>query len=1432
MRRKFLALILSVSMVGALLSTSALAADEDSEQPGDVVAYSTVEEEEQDETEAEDVQDEAADESGATEEKGEINSEEPSAIISAGAGSEDSDIKIMANDAMTIDDDEYNVVKLNLNQSVSAEGGEEYDYYSFTPTESGLYYFYTSREVRNLTLYYYYSDGDRYLGIGGDSQSTGYLALNAGTTYYLRVQNDSDSSYGAYEVTVTGTQESDNAITLDVSYSITGPAMTIYTYTPEKSGVYMFTSDAGSMIGAYTFYTSDFDPDEIYSAEAEGSMSFYMEAGQTYYLIVYSENADSVMLTTGVDDFINYFTKTADKTSAGSGDKIEYTMQTQVVEPTYSELEPPMQFEENRDWDSDDFTLTFHDTLDEGLELDEDSFVVKYYKGGSGGTVYTISDDNLDHNILDIISTDTTDGDSFEVTIDLTEMYWTKCGEGDNDYYIWDFSELEDSYFEVTYEAALAKNVTPGVYNNTAHVSSVYTFNPNSGGELSLTSGTNELTAKPIDDQNTTYEDVSDEVAVPVATYGLVIYKYDSDTWPDSGTVISEKPSWIPDETVPLAGAEFELYDADGNLLGTLVTDSDGCAYSTSMLLDGETVSMTFADGTELFIKEIKAPDGYILDDDWAEGFDFMMEAEYAESDYWYWGTVGNAAAVFDVMIYKYADGVNTNSGGGGTVASVLSRVGADPIETYDVDYNNPLVGVEFTLSRETDDGIEYVIAYSESLGGSYFYYVITDWTTDKSQATTLLTDGAGYLEFENLPAGTYTLTETAAPDGYYQLSDSIVFTVDSTGRVTVESGPADTDENEYGNWITVANEAITGKLELDKTDENGNNLSGAEFILGAYADYDNVSMSQIQSNVETYAVTDDDQYEYYYFKLDYDEESGSYVWDENYWYDTRDEATVMTTGTDGTLKITNLMTTSMLGGTYFLIETNAPEGYNLLGDPIVFTVSDDFTIQIAVSNDQASMNDDGTVMTVVDEPTYRFFPMDEEIVPHNDDEEDPDSWVKRESVNEYDAIEIEMSTTLPKMDGSVLAEGDFSMMFHNQLDTALVLDELESDFKVDINGQPIDEKYYEIDMTRSTRLVQTFSISDGCTFHVNVDLTALYNDGVIGDEDLGTATIRVFFYVDLETTDVNSSYVSTAWYDVLSDGEVLYTSDTSVVAVYTFEIIIDKYDTENDEPLADATFGLYYDEDCENAVSRNGEDYTVTSDEDGQAMFVGIAEGPYYLKELEAPEGYDLIEDPVPVTLEGADEDEEIEHIVGVSIGNTPSEDERNNPKDPEKTADVDAGASVMVGEEINYTISYYNHNDDTAMVTIKDALDSGLDFVSATEGGSYDADTHTVTWTIADAASHTEGNVTVTVKVNETALKGGIVTNTASVKIEDGDVVDSNTVEIPVTEKSEGTTGGNGGTGTTKTGDMNNLGVWLALLFASVAILLVGSQMRKKNY
>lgn len=113
------------------------------------------------------------------------------------------------------------------------------------------------------------------------------------------------------------------------------------------------------------------------------------------------------------------------------------------------------------------------------------------------------------------------------------------------------------------------------------------------------------------------------------------------------------------------------------------------------------------------------------------------------------------------------------------------------------------------------------------------------------------------------------------------------------------------------------------------------------------------------------------------------------------------------------------------------------------------------------------------------------------------------------------------------------------------------------------------------------------------------------------------------------------------------------------IETVYSAKIVIDKYETgKEDTKLAGATFILYKEVttgEGEAAVTSklyykwNDTDKKVewvtdktqatskTTDSNGAASFDGLADGTYYLEETAAPAGYNLLDNPVSVTVNGA---------------------------------------------------------------------------------------------------------------------------------------------------------------------------------------------------
>ena len=125
------------------------------------------------------------------------------------------------------------------------------------------------------------------------------------------------------------------------------------------------------------------------------------------------------------------------------------------------------------------------------------------------------------------------------------------------------------------------------------------------------------------------------------------------------------------------------------------------------------------------------------------------------------------------------------------------------------------------------------------------------------------------------------------------------------------------------------------------------------------------------------------------------------------------------------------------------------------------------------------------------------------------------------------------------------------------------------------------------------------------------------------------------------------------------NEATLKYTNDPSLqedhdtppteIKVYSAKIIIDKYDGADqttETKLADAVFALYKEDDqgAKLYYAYNDGDVswvdsledatTHTTDANGAAEFVGLKSGTYYLEETQAPDGFNLLAEPVEVTI------------------------------------------------------------------------------------------------------------------------------------------------------------------------------------------------------
>lgn len=197
---------------------------------------------------------------------------------------------------------------------------------------------------------------------------------------------------------------------------------------------------------------------------------------------------------------------------------------------------------------------------------------------------------------------------------------------------------------------------------------------------------------------------------------------------------------------------------------------------------------------------------------------------------------------------------------------------------------------------------------------------------------------------------------------------------------------------------------------------------------------------------------------------------------------------------------------------------------------------------------------------------------------------------------------------------------------------------------KMDTNLQYIDDSIQmhasnNQNPTSSDFTIKTSELGDECTFHI--EFTADYLAKVTDKFDV----IVTYGAVVKDGAPINTALVNDTW---LTYGENNTESNKPQTKTYTFDIPVLKYTGNVNTPLPGAKFKLYTDSKYNNddtalKFTFNGTKYRydetsakteLTSLTDGTIDIEGIKAGTYYLKEVEAPKGYNLLKNPITVTI------------------------------------------------------------------------------------------------------------------------------------------------------------------------------------------------------
>ena len=204
------------------------------------------------------------------------------------------------------------------------------------------------------------------------------------------------------------------------------------------------------------------------------------------------------------------------------------------------------------------------------------------------------------------------------------------------------------------------------------------------------------------------------------------------------------------------------------------------------------------------------------------------------------------------------------------------------------------------------------------ALAGVHFalYWQVTDKDGNKIKDNQpiagfedLVTDENGCLErvdLENLRAGTYYLTETEPLDGYEKLEEDLCFTIGEDGSVRINSAG-------HEGWLSVTTEETAGKTSFLITIPNGQ-MGKVSFRKVDSADTDR---NLPGAEFDLYRVTDG----------------------------VREQTPMLsglTSRMDGLLEKDSSTVFRLPVGVYHLVETKAPDGYQLRAEPVVVTVTAD----------------------------------------------------------------------------------------------------------------------------------------------------------------------------------------------------------------------------------------------------------------------------------------------------------------------------------------------------------------------------------------------------------------------------------------------------------------------------------------------------------
>ncbi len=225
------------------------------------------------------------------------------------------------------------------------------------------------------------------------------------------------------------------------------------------------------------------------------------------------------------------------------------------------------------------------------------------------------------------------------------------------------------------------------------------------------------------------------------------------------------------------------------------------------------------------------------------------------------------------------------------------------------------------------------------------------------------------------------------------------------------------------------------------------------------------------------------------------------------------------------------------------------------------------------------------------------------------------------------DEINFKVTTAVPDMTGyssyiyEIYDTMTAGLTFNNDIKVTIgdVVATKDTDYTVDTD---VEGKTFVITFIKNSLKAKTTGAAIVVTYSATVNKNALTN-----------------------ASESNTTYLE--YSNMPGDATSTTVTPDQIVYVYDFDIVIDKYATGNKETkLSGAVFKLYkyegetkkyYKLDTDNVVKwvADIDDATpVTTDAGGAASFTGLKAGTYYLTEITAPAGYNMLKDDAEVVI------------------------------------------------------------------------------------------------------------------------------------------------------------------------------------------------------